>query len=459
MPRRKWIDKKTASHFTLVHRPQNDPRIHDEDAPAMVLNPTQLGNAAARNGSSIAGSSVAGGNRAKYLAELADQLGDEVENIRDNEGEAASHGVYYDDTEYDYMQHLREIGSGGGEAVFVESASALNNKPKPKQNLSDALKLMDLQDQSEDLLDEEILPSKNLRRVTYQNQQDVPDAIAGFQPDMDPRLREVLEALEDEAYVDDSGDNDDDLFQKLAKDGVELDDYEFEETYDDDGDFDDDDDEGWESDATEKPTGASPRVALPAGDEDQAPQLVDSTGAPLGAPTGVPVEGIEGAEGPSDDWMEDFKKFKKEQSSTTTRKKIVPAMSEIQSSIWTTDTNGGRKKKRKGALTQQSGFSMTSSSLVRTEQLTLLDARFDKFDEEYNNEDIDDMQSVSQFSSVSSVQGPLRNDFDGIMDEFLGGYTMQGKRHLKKGAKQSGLEQLEEIRRTLGPARFTTKKK
>ena len=422
----------------------------------MVLNPTQLGNAAARNGSSVAGSSVAGGNRAKYLAELAEQLGDEVDNIRDNEGEAAAHGVYYDDTEYDYMQHLREIGTGGGEAIFVESASSLNNnKPKPKQNLSDALKLMDLQDQSAELLDEEILPSKNLRRVTYQNQQDVPDAIAGFQPDMDPRLREVLEALEDEAYVDDSGDNDDDLFQKLAQDGVELDDYEFEETYDDEGDF--DDDAGWESDATEKPAGASPRVALPAGGDDAAPQLVDASGALSGIPTGIPIEGIVGAEGPSDDWMADFKQFKKEQSSTATRKKIVPAMSEIQSSIWTTDTNGGRKKKRKGALTQQSGFSMTSSSLVRTEQLTLLDARFDKIDEQYND-DMDDMQSVSQFSAVSSVQGPLRNDFDGIMDEFLGGYTMQGKRHLKKGAKQSGLEQLEEIRRTLGPARFTKKK-
>lgn len=457
-PRRKWIDKKTAQHFTLVHRPQNDPRIHDEDAPAMVLNPTQLGNAAARQGSTVNGS-VAGGNRAKYLAELADQLGDEVENMRDNEGEAAAHGVYYDDTEYDYMQHLREIGSGGGEAVFVESAAALNNKPKPKQNLSDALKLMNLNDEAGDLLDEEILPSKNLRRVTYQNQQDVPDAIAGFQPDMDPRLREVLEALEDDAYVDDSGENDDDLFQKLAKDGVELDDYEFEETYDDEGGDFYDDDEGWESDATEKPAGASPRVVLPRStdNDDEAPQLVS---APEGTVpvTGVPIEGIIGAEGPTDDWMADFNKFKKEQSSSTTRKKIVPAMSDIQSSIWTTDTAGGRKKKRKGALTQQSGFSMTSSSLVRTDQLTLLDARFDKIDEEYN-EDIDDMQSVSQFSSVSSVQGPLRNDFDGIMDEFLGGYQMQGTRRLKKGAKQSGLEQLEEIRRTLGPARFYPKKK
>merc|ERR1712093_387051 len=83
------------------------------------------------------------------------------------------------------------------------------------------------------LLDDEILPSKNLRKVTYQAQQDVPDVLAGFQPDMDPRLREVLVALEDDAYVDD----DDDIFGELAKDGEEI-----------------VEDECWESDDTAKPT-------------------------------------------------------------------------------------------------------------------------------------------------------------------------------------------------------------
>ncbi|CAK7244002.1 MAG: Protein ltv1 [Sporothrix thermara] len=474
MARRKWIDKKSAAHFTLVHRPQNDPRIHDESAPAMVLNPTQAPNL---NGTS-SGTSI----RSRRLDDLASQLGSDVDAIRANEGEAANFGVFFDDTEYDYMQHLREIGQSGGEAVFVESTASLNaaNKARQKTSLADALQKMDLQHRSEDLLDEDILPAKALQRITYQNQQDVPDAIAGFKPDMDPRLREVLEALEDEAYVDDDESNDD-LFQELAKDGEELDQDEFEDTY---GYDDDDDDDGWESDATEKPTKphtgfADSRAGRGTdGDEDDeardtVPELVDLSAAAQQAPPPLGeggVEGIEGAEGPSDDWMEDFKKFKKDQSTAggaaAPRKKITPAMSEVQSSVWTTTTMGGRKKKRKGALTQQSGFSMTSSSLVRTEQLTLLDARFDKIDELYNNDDDegmsgygDDMKSVSAFSTTSSVQGPLRGDFDGIMDEFLGGYRMQGKRAVKKGAKQTGLEQLDEIRRGLGPARLSTRRK
>ncbi|TPX09681.1 uncharacterized protein E0L32_009154 [Thyridium curvatum] len=412
MARRKWIDKKNASHFTLVHRPQNDPLIHDESAPSMVLNPTQLGNA----------------SKVKKLGDLASELGSEAEEIRENEGEAANYGVYFDDTEYDYMQHLRELGTGSGEVVFVESTANQNKgKGKAKQSLEDALREMELKDKSEDLLDEDILPSKNLQRATYQAQQDVPDAIAGLQPDMDPRLREVLEALEDEAYVDD----DDDVFQELAKDGTEIDEYEFDASH---PDFEDD---GWESDDTAKP-------AKEYRDSNEVPDLVDTSA------TAQP------SQGPSEDWLEDFKKFKKDQK--TVSRAAAPSHSELQSSIWTTTTNGGRRKKRKGALTNQSGYSMTSSSLVRTEQLGILDARFDKIEEEYNA-DMDDVGSVSAVSSVSSVQGPLRADFDNILDDFLGNYSASGKKHIKKGKYQTGLEQLAEIRKGLGPARIPSRYK
>ncbi|KAK5038723.1 Protein ltv1, partial [Cryomyces antarcticus] len=37
MPRRRFIDKKNATHFALVHRAQDDPLINDEDAPDMVF--------------------------------------------------------------------------------------------------------------------------------------------------------------------------------------------------------------------------------------------------------------------------------------------------------------------------------------------------------------------------------------------------------------------------------------
>lgn len=91
---------------------------------------------------------------------------------------------------------------------------------------------------------------------------------------------------------------------------------------------------------------------------------------------------------------------------------------------------------------------MTSSSMFRTEGLNELDARFERIAEQYH-EDEDDMASVSAVSNISTIQGPLRGDFDNIMDEFLGNYTMKGKKNVKKGKYQSGIEQLDEIRNTL----------
>lgn len=372
----------------------------------MVLNPTQNSN---------------GTSKAKGLDDLVSELGYEAESIRANEGEAASHGVYFDDTEYDYMQHMRDLNAGAGEVVFLESSATANNgKGKQKLSLEDALKKLDMENTADDMLDEEILPSKNLTRVTYEAQQNIPDSIKGFQPDMDPRLREVLEALDDDAYVDEEEDGD--LFQELAKDGRELDDFEFDEKayYDDD--------DGWESDATAKPNKEYKN--------DGVPQLVK-------APTEQPEEG------PSQDWLEDFKQFKKDEKNG--RGPLEP--SELQSN-WTTTTNGGRRKKRKGALTDASSYSMTSSSMVRTEQMTLLDARFDKLEEQYNEDGDDDLQSMSAVSSMSTVDGPIRKDFDNIMDDFLGNFTKPGKRTNKKTKAQTGLEQLEEIRRELGPPRI-----
>lgn len=401
-------DKKTAQHFTLVHRPQDDPLIHDENAPSMVLNPTQRS---------------AGPSKARRLDELASELGSEATNIRANEGEAASYGVYFDDSEYDYMQHLRDLNSGGGEVVFIEANTAgSRSKGKQKESLEEALRRVDLEQKPGEILDQEILPSKNLTRVTYEAQQDIPDSIRGFQPDMDLRLREALKALDDDAFV---VDDDDDVFQQLAQDGRELDDLGFEEMSRDECDED-----GWESDGTAKPIKEY---------NETIPDLVRTDEQP--------------EEGPSQDWLEDFKTFKKEQSNGR-RPVVAPSQSEMQST-WTSTTNGGRRKKRKGALTDASSYSMTSSSLVRTEQMTLLDARFDKIEERYNEDVEDDMGSVSAVSTASSVTGPVRRDFDGILDDFLGNYTKPGKRTSKKSKAQTGLEQLEEIRRELGPARMS----
>ena len=164
-------------------------------------------------------------SKIKHRGDLEEEFGFA---IRANEGEAANHGIYYDDTEYDYMQHMRDLG-GSTEGHFVE-AQAPSKTKKGKMKLEDALQNLDIKSESgvshansvastaSSILPDDMLPSEFVRPRTYQDQQDVPDAIAGFQPDMDPRLREVLEALEDEAYVDD----DEDIFEALAGDAQEV---------------------------------------------------------------------------------------------------------------------------------------------------------------------------------------------------------------------------------------------
>ena len=435
-------DKSTSTTFALVHRPQNDPKIHDGPSNSMVfqeLVPPQAHKVKTRN---------------DLEADLfgADEEANTGPRIRDNEGEAAEYGVYYDDTEYDYMQHMRDLngGSGNGQSYFVEAPAKKQGKVKAKIRLEDALKAATLDDEGtttgkekEKLLDEDVLPSRDLRKRTYQDQQDVPDALAGFQPDMDPRLREVLEALEDDAYVDDE----EELFGEIAKDGREVSLAEFEEL-----DFIDDDntgdDEGWETDGTEKP-------------------VKEYKGATATLPPSI-GEDVKMADGPDHgdgDWMKEFNKFKNDKKSQAAQPRGPHA--DLQSSVMTgTSVTGGRRKKRKGAMTSTTGYSMTSSSLVRTEGHALLDARFDKIEEEYAEDtcDGDDgasvMTGMSGISTTSSQAPPLasRSGFDDMMDDFLGSYSMSGKKRVKKGGYQSGMEQLDELRKGLGPARIRPQK-
>jgi protein LTV1 len=391
-----------------------------------------------KQGKSRSGASQYGG-----LSQLGSELGTDALSIRDNEGEAANYGIYYDDTEYDYMQHLRDVGAGGpGEVVFVESNTTANaNKSKGrKQPLEQALRQLDLEHKSEGLVDKDMMPSKYLPPLSYQAQQDVPDEISGFQPDMDPRLKEVLEALEDDAYVDEN----DDIFQELAKDGEEVTLEEFEETFDDD--------DGWESDRTEKPD----KNVRFAGDE--VPQLVSAT---TENGSHIPPEGDENMSLTyhSENWMEAFKQFKKEeQKAAKTSKQQMGAVDVDAPTESGMTTTTFRRKKRKGALTNPSMYSMTSASLPRTEHMRVLDARFEKLEDEING-GFDDGASVSVMSTISTMSTAARQkmqgDLDSMADEFLETHpTLTTKRVAKNARKQNGLAQLAEIRRDLGAPRI-----
>ncbi|KAL3474506.1 Low temperature viability protein [Aspergillus californicus] len=475
-PRKQWIDKKNATTYQLFHRSQNDPLIHNPEAEDRVLH--------AVRGPPQGSPSTSTATRSKNLTDLSGEFASAA--VRTNEGEAANHGVYYDDSKYDYMQHLRELGTGGGDAYFVEANSKDKGKGKSIR-LEDALAQTSLNDDTRSNWDGQSTmgsaygaystASTYSRKPTYQDQQNVPDAIAGFQPDMDPRLREALEALEDEEYIDQ--DEEGDFFGQLTSTGEEMDPGDWEDTIFDHDEEENDD--GWESDATEKapvqPSTSTAQKESMADAESAAPGELPNHEAP--APDMHPED---------QSWMREFTKFKKDGKSPAApaaAASVVPSeqRSTIASTAFTVGGTPIRRKKRKGALTNPSAYSMTSSALARTEGHRLLDDRFDRVEAMYALEEEDEyddtmsmasgMTGMTDFSTASSQAPSLidangnsvapRHDFNNIMDDFLSGWdgktSAQAKRNGakakrgKNGNEAIGIRMLDEVRQGLGPAR------
>lgn len=495
MPPRKF-NKDNSTTFNVVHRAQNDPLIHDDTANQFVFAEKTQPRRQNDDGNDVytAGSQYSGASYRSFKVKQRGDLDSEFGgSVRQNEGEAAQHGVFYDDTSYDYMQHMKDLGTGEGASTFVPASVPKSENKKGKQSLVDALRNSSYDDDmrsvgmssttssvARSLLPEEVLPSEFVTKRSYQDQQDIPDEIAGFQPDMDPRLREVLEALEDEEYVDDE----EDIFAELTKEGYEVDRDEWD-LYGEQHTFEDEEDAaGWESDDTIKAPSSPPPSALDLSNlslEDAAPPE-----NPLAVPPADPTEGA---------WLEEFEKFKAADKAAGKSKPILPngrpAPSALESSILSSMASG-RRKKRKGAQTSTTNYSMTSSALARTAPLTLLDDRFDKIENAYSmaefpeeeEDEYNDSQSlasgmtsasrvskaystqsglsgvsgVSSYSRAEDEEAPqlVRSDFDGIMDDFLGSHNKAGKfgKRIRKGKTMTGMQQLDEVRKGLGPARM-----
>ena len=216
------------------------------------------------------------------------------------------------------MQHLRPIGvdEDGVESVLIEA-------PTPSKAQAKKTKGIELRD-----LPPEALPSAFELPRTYESQQAVPESIAGFQPDMDPHLRQVLEALEDDAFVDDE--LKDDFFGELVGEGERGSDEDVGFEFQEDG------------------------VG-----ESSAPSMTEDE---------------------HEAWEERFAQFKKAQKVTQ-----LQGDSDDEYGTEEGDTVGGLptmsviggKKRRKGT-SDASGYSMSSSSMYRNEALQTLDERFDQ---------------------------------------------------------------------------------
>ncbi|CAK5264379.1 unnamed protein product [Mycena citricolor] len=377
MPSKSIFRQPGAKHFQLVHRSQRDPLIHDPDASKHVLKPFERDNA--RKGKT----------RADLEAELPS-----TERAR-NLGEAAAYGIYYDDSDYDYMQHLRQVGvqEDGVESTLLE---AVPRKSKVKGK-GVALK---------DDLPEGVLASTSELPRTYESQQAVPASIAGFQPDMDPHLRQTLEALEDDAFVDDG--LDDDFFGDLVGDGERGSDEELEFEFAEEGAEDQEDYE--EEDLDES-----------ADWEARFSQFKKRQGAATGSDDGA--DGSEGADTVGQ----------------------LPEMSVI----------GGKGKRRRKGTSDASGYSMSSSSMFRNEALQTLDERFDQMIlKQYNSDDETEPSEEDDLEDDDDDDAPQlitsRDDFESMMDEFLGEYEILGRKMKPKLDGESGADKLETLRRAMG---------
>lgn len=474
-------DKKNAATYQLFHRPQVDPLINDPEADDRVLHHV--------GGPVPAPSTSEASKRTKNLTDLESEFG--ADAVRENEGEAANHGIFFDDSKYDYMQHLRELGTGGGDSHFVEAKTKDKGKGKGLK-LEDALRQASLDDTRSDVGGGSIYGSEYgdmrstttsySRKPTYQDQQNIPDAIAGFQPDMDPRLREALEALEDEEFVDDE---DEDVFGELTKSAEEMEPGEWEDTL-----FDvQEEDDGWESDATEKAPVQRDTTDVEYEDDEDS---VQATPGELPSQD-EPIPDLQ----PEDQgWMREFAKFKKDAKANKAAAPVAPPsiapsgnQSTLASTVFTAGGTPIRKKKRKGAMTNPSAYSMSSSAIARTEGHRLLDDRFEKMEslyalDEEDEEDFDDSMSMasgmtgmtgmtgvstatSEAPSLVQANGteiPARHNFNNIMDDFLAGWddktSAQAKRkgakakRGKNGNEAIGIQMLDEVRQGLGPPKL-----
>ncbi|ORY87747.1 Low temperature viability protein, partial [Protomyces lactucae-debilis] len=364
MGRRKFIDKKQATTFQLVHRSQRDAEYHNDEASARVLVPLGKGD------SSDTGARATVQTKSTLEKEFGDQ-------VRANEGEAAEYGVYFDDTEYDYMQHLRPTGSV--DAVLLE-----NPETKARGKKKEAFNLPD-----------EAVPSGSERPRNYQDQQAVQDSISGFKPDLDPSIREVLEALEEEEQeesVDEDAPADDSeaWFNELTAGGEVA----------DAGDWDEEFDEGWESDDTAKATRPAARAN-------------------------------------KSEWEQEFSQFKR------AGQNAIDEEGSVVSQAFTAASQG-RIKHGNGSI--GTGFSMSSSALWRTEGLTLLDDRFDRIERQYDIEE-EEKDEMEDYDPAK----PVRSDFDGIMDEFLGEFENMGKKGVQD--RRRNQYSLDDARNAMGRIR------
>ncbi|SCV05518.1 LANO_0H09252g1_1 [Lachancea nothofagi CBS 11611] len=443
------FDRKTAKKFAVVHRPHDDPRYHDPEASEHVLvpmkeakkqrNPEKSKSPFARNGAGTG---------------PGPRLGPGHEHI----GEAALYGIGFDDSKYDYTQHLKPVGMDPQNAVLI-SANSANKQESRKLKAEDLFAQLEIQESSEKKNDSMFERGGTAKREYLKHQQDMDDELRGFKPDMNPALREVLEALEDEAYVVnkdivvgnkakqgskrsqesdaddilDGDEDDDDLFEQLLTSGQadgaedfeqEFDEWDVEnlENYEDEHyrdemqqfekieNFEDLQNIDYQADVTR----FKQQQSRKAHDEDwESVQDFNSEADDLESISVPPQEGSAEVQ-EEEDTLGDLPSISAGVKSSTKQKKK------------------GRDRRKKGAMSDVSGFSMSSSAIARSEALTVLDDRYDQVISGYENYEEEGAEAEEEYQPFDMANE--RADLESMLDDFLDNYELEsgGRKLVKK---------------------------
>ncbi|UZJ50753.1 hypothetical protein CBS101457_000073 [Exobasidium rhododendri] len=459
-----WRSDK-AQHFTLVHRSQQDPLIHDAESSSRVLKPTARKNQRQQHG--------------QTREDLENELGDIAKKQRKNVGEAAQYGIFYDDTEYDYMQHLRAVGDDynrrrGGEdveddteVIMLEAPKGVRPKGKGKEkDLETGVQMREERDEAEHnrkgsertlvQLPAEVLPSEKMMPRTFEEERE-----KGIRPDMDPHLRQVLEALDDDAFLMRTAKG---KLADVAEDEVADAD---EEEGDDFGEEEDIDDffggivEGGELKANEKEP--EWRQLPPEGEEN----IWEDQGTKAAREL---IQLREEGGGVEDLSLESrvalFKKAQEEQQRNQIAEGVKPhrvASSTGSQSIFG-EKGPTRKSRHPGAKARLAGsyyapsadggstaFSMSSSAMERNQGLTGLDAQFDRMERIYEQESDDEEE---EDEGDFDLNNPA--DLDAIFDDFLDKNEIVGNKLRERLGDRAttSVEKVDILRRELGDVRL-----
>jgi len=402
MGKKPFIDKKTARHYEVVHRSQRDPLLADENASKFVLKQVAPSLNLLKKGKyelrpeddEIGYVEDFSENEVNYDYESIDgelsetdifnvDSEEEKETLKDAKGNliereagvAALYGIDFDDTKYDYMQHLKVIGEDPT-AVFIPSKEEAKKEAK-KGGIQFLDKSIDINEKSNQKkkvtfqLPEEALPSKYEEEVGLMNREDSDILTAN------PYVREVLYSLDDPNTIDENME-DDFVLQLNAEPGSDEEEFDMEAAmygYDDEDDEDDD-----------------------------------------------------------DEWAA-VRKFKKAQKS------------EKQEDY---DFEDDEDERRTGLT----GFSMSSSAMFRNKHLTLLDDRFERVINQYDDDNIGELDPEAPNVRGNIDDTDLPEHYDKLFDEFLDSKDVLGKKVIEKFAGGVPSEQIAELREELKTKEF-----